>query len=178
MTFAPDRIALAVASSIALHLGVLFGPLLLAADPPPSEPPPLEVRLKPPPPPAATPEPVFTPPETAEPEVRPPPPPPPAARPNAKPSRPMDWQQAAREQLKKLNAEGLLYSTESFAAGLQGTTVLLLVLDETGKVTATRIEESSGHPLLDRDARNAAMRLRFPPDAPSEIIYPIRFKLK
>lgn len=90
----------------------------------------------------------------------------------------MDWQSAARQQLQKMNAEGLLYSPEAIAAGLQGTAVLLLILDETGKVTATRVEESSGHPLLDRDARNAALRLRFPPNTPGEIIYPIRFKLK
>jgi len=176
MTFAPRRIDLAFAVSALLHLGILFGALILPEPPPPPPPqPPLQARLKTPPP-APAPEPIVIP-QPSE-EVTPPPPPAPKPPPPKTSERPVNWQTAARQQLQKLNAEGLLYSPEAIAAGLEGTAVVLLVMDESGKVVATRIEESSGHPLLDRDARNAGMRLRFPADTPGEVVLPIRFRLR
>ena len=54
-----------------------------------------------------------------------------------------------------------------------------MVLDEAGNVTAARIEESSGHPILDRDALNAVKNLRYlPADAPREVQLPLRFRLE
>lgn len=174
MTFAPRPIDLALVVSALLHLGLLFGQL--ASDPPPPPPPPLQARLQLPPP-APAPEPVQMP-QAVE-ETTPEPPPPPKTLPPPKATaRPLGWQAVAQKQLQKLKAEGLLYSRESIAAHLEGTVVLLLVLDANGRVGATRVQESSGHPLLDRDARAAAMRLTFPPDAPGEFEFAIRFRLK
>jgi len=173
MTFAPRRIQLAFAVSGLLHLGVLFGAMVLPDPPPPPPAPPLQARLQAPPL-APAPEPIEIP-QPSE-EITPPPPPKPP--PPKASERPVSWQTAARQQLQKLSDQGLLYSPEAIAAGLEGTAVVLLALDESGKVAATRIEESSGHALLDRDARNAAMRLRFPANTPSEVVLPIRFRLE
>jgi len=49
--------------------------------------------------------------------------------------------------------------------GLQGSVVLSLTLDKSGKVTDTRVLRSSGHPALDELARNAAMTWRLSPDS-------------
>lgn len=78
----------------------------------------------------------------------------------------------------EIDEQNLPYSKEAVEAGLEGTAMVLLLLDRNGKVIAARIEESSGHALLDRDALKAARRLIFPKDAPREILYPIRFRLR
>lgn len=84
-----------------------------------------------------------------------------------------------RKQLQQLKASGLYYSQESFALGLQGNVSVLFVVDSDGNVTAARVEESSGQPLLDRDAVAAVKRLRgLPADTPREGILPLRFRLK
>ena len=76
--------------------------------------------------------------------------------------------------------EGLLRDRESlwhalFAQSRDG----VVVLDEAGNVSAARIEESSGHPILDRDALNAVKSLRYlPADAPREVVLPLRFRLQ
>lgn len=78
----------------------------------------------------------------------------------------------------KNDEQNLPYSKEAVAAGLEGTVEVLLLLDGTGKVLAARVEKSSGHALLDRDALRTARELVFPKDAPREILYPIRFRLR
>lgn len=177
MTHPELRIWLALAISILVHLAPLIAQLATTQ---PKKPAVIQARLLPPPTPVpvqAAPEPIEIPQPVAETK--------PAAKPlfmpetkTRKAERTINWETVAHQQLKKLSTEGLMYSRESIAAGLEGTPVVLIVLDDEGKVTATRIEESSGYALLDRDARNAAARLRFPPDAPREIVYPIRFRLR
>ena len=49
--------------------------------------------------------------------------------------------------------------------GLQGSVVLSLTLDKSGRVTDTRVLRSSGHPALDELARDAAAGWRLSPDS-------------
>ena len=52
-----------------------------------------------------------------------------------------------------------------FIQGLQGSVVLSLTLDKSGRVTGTNVLRSSGHPALDELARNAAMNWRLSTDS-------------
>jgi TonB family protein len=58
-----------------------------------------------------------------------------------------------------------------YVQGLQGSVVLSLTLDKSGRVTSTNVLRSSNHPALDELARNAAMNWRLSPDSvlPSDI---------
>jgi TonB family protein len=58
-----------------------------------------------------------------------------------------------------------------YIQGLQGSVVLSLTLDKSGRVTSTSVLRSSNHPALDELARNAAMNWRLSPDSvlPSDI---------
>ena len=49
--------------------------------------------------------------------------------------------------------------------GLQGSVVLSITLDKSGRVTDTRVLRSSGHPALDELAREAASNWRLHPDS-------------
>jgi len=49
--------------------------------------------------------------------------------------------------------------------GLEGSVVLSLTLDRSGRVTDTRVLRSSGHPALDELAREAAANWRLSPDS-------------
>jgi TonB family protein len=49
--------------------------------------------------------------------------------------------------------------------GLQGSVVLSLTLDKSGRVTDTRVLRGSGHPALDELAREAASNWRLSPDS-------------
>jgi len=56
---------------------------------------------------------------------------------------------------------------------------VLLVIDENGQVAATRLEQGSGHAILDEAALRAARSLKsLPADAPRQTVLPIRFRLK
>jgi TonB family protein len=58
-----------------------------------------------------------------------------------------------------------------YLQGLQGSVVLSLTLNSSGRVTGTNVLRSSGHPALDELARNAAMNWRLSADSvlPSDI---------
>ena len=171
----------AIGFSLLLH-ALPFASALL---PPtkPTKPPasqPLQATLSPRP--QAAPNPTFIPPEP-EPE----PPREAAARPvEKKPVSAVDrkktaktWTQAIREQFSEQQRQGLFYPEEAIRQGLQGEALVLLVLDESGHVVAARIEESSGHALLDDAALKAVRRLRtLPADAPAESLLPVRFRLR
>ena len=49
--------------------------------------------------------------------------------------------------------------------GMQGSVVLSLTIDKSGRVTDTRVLRSSGHPALDELARDAAANWRLSPDS-------------
>jgi len=48
-------------------------------------------------------------------------------------------------------------------AGIRGTVILLVFVDETGRVQRTSLEESSGHPALDDIALEMAKAIQFNP---------------
>jgi TonB family protein len=52
-----------------------------------------------------------------------------------------------------------------YIQGLNGSVVLSLKMDNSGRVTGTSVLRSSGHPALDELARNAAMGWRLSPDS-------------
>lgn len=55
------------------------------------------------------------------------------------------------------------YSAELRDAGIGGTSLLWLLLDETGKVVQTRVKETSGHAEIDAAAQRVGMEMRFTP---------------
>ena len=86
--------------------------------------------------------------------------------------------QAARIAGEQMARE-LLYPVEAIERGLQGEALVLLFLDESGNAVAARLEESSGHALLDAAAVRAARTLRaLPSSAPREALLPVRFRLR
>lgn len=86
-----------------------------------------------------------------------------------------DAARVAGEQM----ARELLYPIEAVQRGLQGEALVLLFLDESGNAVAARLEESSGHALLDDAAVRAARTLRsLPSSAPREALLPVRFRLR
>ncbi|MCF8080788.1 MAG: energy transducer TonB [Desulfobacterales bacterium] len=68
--------------------------------------------------------------------------------------------------------------------GYQGTVVLDVLVDKTGRVKEVKVEESSGHGSLDRAAKQAVKRWRFTPgrrgDDPMDmwVKVPVRFELR
>ena len=52
-----------------------------------------------------------------------------------------------------------------YVQGLNGSVVLSLTLDKSGRVTGTSVLRSSGHPALDELARNAASTWRLSADS-------------
>jgi len=52
-----------------------------------------------------------------------------------------------------------------YIQGLNGSVVLSITLNKSGRVTATSVLRSSGHPALDELARNAASQWRLSPDS-------------
>jgi protein TonB len=86
--------------------------------------------------------------------------------------------QAARVAAEQMARE-LLYPIEAVERGLQGEALVLLFLDESGNAVAARLEESSGHALLDEAAVRAARTLRaLPSSAHREVLLPVRFRLR
>lgn len=172
----PIGLIVALAFSLTLHL-LPFLPLAdfgqksasTAAVPLQAELRPSPLQPPPSPPPLKLPDPAPTPP--AKPKKSPPP-----QVKDSKPAR--TWTQAVREHLKKLDTEGQFYPTEAIARGEQGEVQVLMMLDENGKVSAARIEQGSGYPLLDTAALRAIRSLSsLPADAPRQMILPVRFRL-
>ena len=57
--------------------------------------------------------------------------------------------------------------------------LVLAIIDESGQVSASRIEQGSGHRLLDEAALLAVRSLRsLPASTPRETLLPVRFRLK
>lgn len=76
-------------------------------------------------------------------------------------------------------AEHVFYPPEAVARGLEGEVRLLLILGPAGEVLEARIASSSGHPLLDRAATDAAFAMqRLSVEGVRELILPVIFKLQ
>jgi protein TonB len=119
-------------------------------------------------------------PEPPKPSTIPPKPPPPKPEQREKPPvAAKTWTQAIRQHLKKLDDSGQFYPEEAIARGLEGEVLVLIIIDESGRVTAARIEQGSGHRILDDAALRAVRSLRsLPADAPREALLPVRFRLR
>lgn len=84
-----------------------------------------------------------------------------------------------RQHLKKLQEKGAFYPEEARRQGIEGETLVLLLIDPNGDVSAARIEQSSGHKILDDAALSAVRSLRsLPADAPQQSLLPVRFRLR
>ncbi len=177
MTRTDYRLAPALLLSLLVHL-LSFLPGLL---PPPSSklptPPPLLARLQAsPPPPEVVPLTLPEPPPAVTPPPAKPRPPKPAPSPAAAAP---DWQREIRRQFNEQQQRGEFYPAEAIARGLQGEVLVLLLLAPDGSVMAARIEQGSGHGLLDDAALRAVRALRsLPADAPRETLIPVRFRLR
>ena len=174
---------------LAFLASLLLHALPFARDwlPTPAKPPapPLTATLRPPPQAAPLPPPPpLTLPEQPTPEQAAPSKPakpPPEKRPprqSATPA-PKTWTQAVGQHLRKLNDRGLFYQQEAIERGLEGEVLVLIVIDESGSVVAARVEQGSGHRILDDAALRAVRSLRsLPADAPREALLPVRFRLR
>lgn len=126
----------------------------------------------PPPPPAPMPPP---PPAMDAGMLPPPPPPPPMAADERLPEGSID---AASRQLNPPQ-----YPAEAIKAGETGTVLLVVAIDDQGRVQGLRIDRSSGHDDLDRAALAAAARWTFQPavehgkPVASRVRVPIAFAL-
>jgi protein TonB len=176
------RLLPAFLASLLLHLSPLLAGLVPETHRPP--PPPLQATLRPPPAPLLPPPPAppLTLPEPPKPAAaRPATPRPPAATPVPKPppAAAATWTQAVRRHLEDLQERGLFYPEEAIARGLEGEVLVLIVIDEGGRVVAARVEQGSGHRLLDDAALRAVRSLRsLPADAPRDALLPVRFRLR
>lgn len=183
MTRTNYRLVLALALSLILHFAPFISALISPPTPPVRQSPPIEARLRPPAPTPASQAPLLMPEQTA---------PPPAASlakvSLPKPHQPRiirespgrkNWQEEVRQQLKKMDERGQFYPAAAIAQGLEGEALVLLIIDENGQVSAARLEQSSGHRLLDDAALRAVRSLRsLPADAPRDTLLPVRFRLK
>ncbi len=179
MTRNEYRLLLALAASLLLHILPLVAQLISASPPPPKAPP-IEATLRPPPPTPLPPPPPLTLPEQPKTSTTPPKPPPPRPEQREKPAvSAKTWTQAIRQHLKKLDDSGQFYPEEAIARGLEGEVLVLIIIDESGQVTAARVEQGSGHRILDDAALRAVRSLRsLPADAPREALLPVRFRLR
>lgn len=175
MTWMDPRLLPALACSLLLH-ALLLLPGVLKPPAPARNMPPLEALLLPPP---AAGQPPMLLPEPSKPAQAAPRRPQPERSSPAKMPAPGGWVAEARRQLRDLDKRGELYPRAAIAQGLEGEALVLFVLDETGTVVAARIEQSSGHRILDDAALRAIRSLRsLPAEAPREATLPVRFRLR
>lgn len=171
------RLVIALALSLVLHLVPLLDEIISLA-PQPSKPPPMKAELRPPS--ALTQAPLEMPEQAA----------PHQAAPQKKslkpqivqqgpaPTRIRNWQDEVKRQLKKLDERGQFYPAEAITQGLEGETLVLLIIDENGEVSAARVEQGSGYRILDDAALRAVRSLRsLPANTPRETLLPVRFRL-
>lgn len=174
MTRIDYRLFAALALSLSLHLLPLLPDFNFGQNFP-STVAPLSAELRPPPAPAATPP--LSLPEQPVPAAKPAAPQKPAA--SGTPQAARTWTQAVREHLKKLDSAGQFYPAAAIAQGLEGEVHVLLIIDEAGTVSAARVEQGSGHALLDEAALRAVRSLQsLPADAPRQVVLPVRFRLR
>lgn len=184
MTRTQNRRPLALIAALAISFALHLLPFLPLADfgqkSASTAAPPLQAELRPPPASALPPPPPLKLPD--------PPAPKPASAAKPKPLPPAEsspartaktWTQVVREHLKKLDTAGQFYPAEAIARGEQGEVLVLMLLDEQGKVSAARVEQGSGYPLLDAAALRAVRSLSsLPADAPRQVVLPVRFRLR
>jgi protein TonB len=175
------RLLLALGASLLLHF--LSFAVNLEHAPAPQPPAPLAARLQPPPTPPAPP-PLSLPeqptPAASSPKPRPVKAPPRASPPAERlPVTATTWTQSVRQQFERQEERGQFYPAEAIAQGLEGEVLVLIIIDTAGNVTAARVEQGSGHRILDDAALRAVRALRsLPADAPRDALLPVRFRLR
>lgn len=161
----PMPIYLALLLSLALHAGLIAGPIWLT----PSQRRPataaIDARLIP----YATPERAA---ETISSEV------PGEPESSPRPVTPGTLQGPSLRRAQAALSNHLYYPPEAVAHGLEGDVVLLLVLTDSGRLVSAAVARSSGHPLLDQAALDAAFQLGALPGNPSQILFPVSFRLQ
>lgn len=171
------RLVLALALSLILHLAPLLGEII-SSTPPPSTSVVMTAELRPQPvaeiplemPELTAAQPIPPPRKTSKPAI---------VRQSPQATAVYRWQDEVKRQLKKMDEHGLFYPQEAIAQGLEGETLILVIIDEHGKVSAARVEHGSGHRLLDDAALRAVRALRsLPASTPRETLLPVRFRLK
>jgi protein TonB len=177
MTRPAYRLVAALALSLIFHLLPLASEFLHSRSPSAAPaPPPLRAEFRAPPPAMPPPPPPLIAPPPPKPAAAPattPKPPKPAPAPRA-----TGWLEQVRQQFARQRDLGLYYPTEAIAQGLEGEVLVLMLLDESGQVSAARVEQSSGQRLLDDAALRAVRALRsLPADAPRQALLPVRFRL-
>jgi len=159
-------------------------PLAKIDIPPPDEPPPPNI-----PPPEKIPEPKPKPPEPKPVQKRPPAPPRPAAPvepgpQQAAPAQPAGPRTVDASQLGWLVQPKPVYSNASRRAGEQGTAMIRVLVDVTGRPAQVSLQSSSGFPALDQSALSAVRAAQFRPyiqgGLPQAVlvVVPIRFVLQ
>lgn len=171
------RLALALATSICLHVLALLPADRFVARPPPAPPPPLVATLSVPERAAA----LSTRPETElqsgpQPDASTAVPAAPTFSPTQRPPRELGGD-ALDAALAALTREEF-YPREAIAHGLEGRVVLLLTLDGAGRVVAIDVASGSGHALLDNAAMKAAGRIAVLPGARRQVLLPVEFRLE
>lgn len=164
------RITLPVALflSLCLHAAVLAPALrLMPAPAKPSPPPRLEVELNPPSEDTALN--LSTEPVPPTPEATPPAP--------AIPATPLLARGRQLQRAQTALSRHLLYPPAAVEQGLEGEVILLLMLDERGRITSAGIASSSGHAILDQAALAAARQITALPGNPRQTLLPVRFRL-
>lgn len=72
----------------------------------------------------------------------------------------------------------LFYPPEAVTRGQEGEVILLLTLSESNQLTRVEIARSSGHPLLDQAALDAARQIGSLPGTKRQLLFPISFRLQ
>lgn len=76
------------------------------------------------------------------------------------------------------------YPEEARKKGLVGTAFVEILVDESGKITSSKIKKSSGYKLLDDASIEAAQNFKFSPGkkggktVKTQMVIPFKFKLK
>jgi protein TonB len=168
-----QRLALALAASACLH-ALLLAPANWLAPRAPPAPPPLQATLV---------EPERAQSLATEPEPELQPPPTPAAAPReptlpTKQERPRELKGKGLDTALAALAKEEFYPRAAIARGLEGRVVLLLTLDEAGRVTGIEVASGSGHALLDDAALKAATRIAALPGGRRQVLLPVEFRLE
>lgn len=159
------RLFLALLLSLTLHAALIVAPAWLAPKHAPAPNPSIEARLVPLTPAETMAESTST--EAASAEAKPP---------LVAPPRAMRGRSLQRAQTA-LSAH-LFYPPEAIAQGLEGEVILLLTLAEGGRLVSATVARSSGHPVLDQAALNAARRIGALPGNPRQTLFPVSFRLQ
>jgi protein TonB len=101
-----------------------------------------------------------------------------AGAPPLQPPKPTHMRGAALRRAQSALSKHLFYPDEAIKRGLEGEVLLLLMLDNKGRVKNAEIARSSGHGLLDAAALDAVRQIGTLPGNPSQTLFPVSFRLE